>query len=137
MLLSQFLSQIVISLVMLSELPIAYILLLFGVKPYITVVPTILVTIVGLYARFLILRGMEPQYSMLRFNRELFRALSVLVLAYCVGRMVTPSSGSFISALLSSMIAVIVSLLIVFGLGLERTEKSLLLEKIKRTAKRS
>lgn len=129
--------QIVISLVMLSELPIAYVLLLFGVKPYITVVPTILVTIVGLYARFLILRGMEPQYSMLRFNRELFRALFVLVLAYGVGRMVTPSSASFISALLSSMIAVTVSLLIVFGLGLERTEKNLLLEKIKRTAKRS
>ena len=129
--------QIVISLVMLSELPIAYVLLLFGVKPYITVVPTILVTIVGLYARFLILRGIEPQYNMLRFNRELFRALFVLVLAYGVGRMVTPSSASFISALLSSMIAVIVSLLIVFGLGLERTEKNLLLEKIKRTAKRS
>ncbi|WP_444354666.1 lipopolysaccharide biosynthesis protein [Phocaeicola coprophilus] len=59
--------QIIICLIMMCELPLTYLILKLGYKPYISMIASIIVVTVGLFARLLLLKQLVKSYSLKYF----------------------------------------------------------------------
>lgn len=108
--------QLTICLVVLCELPLAYAVLRLGGLPYMSMYPTVLVTLVGIFVRFAILRRMVPGYSLRHFclsivGKNLLIAAASLSLAYYVRSLFADGFWQFVltSALSCLAVAVVVS----------------------------
>ncbi|NPD92797.1 lipopolysaccharide biosynthesis protein [Xylanibacter muris] len=129
--------QIVISIVMLSELPISYLVLRIGGLPYMAMYPTVVITFIGLYARFIILKNMTPEYSYKIFTKDIvLKNVFVLGLAYILSKYVYIDGNGLGLFLLNGISSFIITLFIVISFGLKTEERIILFNYIKNRFKR-
>ena len=116
--------QIVICIIMLCELPLAYVILHYGGKPYWAMYPTILVTFVGLFARFLILKRMIPAYEFYSFIKIVGRNLLIGIICFFVSDFIRGYYHlNFINFILTSLFAFLLSSFVIYPVGLSKSER--------------
>lgn len=125
--------QIVICVIMLCELPLAYLILACGGSPYQAMYPAVLVSFIGLFARFLILKKLIPTYRLRFFTfsivlKNLFIAAVCLVTASYIKSMF---DISFLSFVITSLIACSSTGLIIYLVGITNQERWAINKRIK------
>lgn len=124
--------QISICIVMLCELPLAYIILHFGGKPYMAMYPTIFVSFIGLFTRFLVLKRQVSTYKLYYFatyivGKNLLLGTFCFILSYYVHKFFPSNFWTFI---LTSIIACLIVILVVYIMGITTNERSKINNKI-------
>ena len=125
--------QISICIVMLCELPLAYIILHFGGKPYMAMYPTVFVVFIGLLARFIILKQLVPAYK-LRYFAFSIVGKNILLGTFCfiVARYVHKSfPANFGTFILTSAISCLIVILVVYAFGITKNERMKINNKVK------
>lgn len=126
--------QITICIIMLCELPLAYITLLLGYKPYIAMIPTIIVVTIGLIARFILLKQLVKAYSIKYFILHIFIrnvliAIGCILLSFFINKNFTDKN--FLSFILTSFIAFLITCIGIYMFGVSSKEKIIINKKIK------
>lgn len=118
--------QIVICIIMLCELPLAYIILHYGKEPYWAMYPMIFVTFVGLFARFLILKRMIPAYQFSFFIiRVIGRNLLIGIICYFASNFIQGYyQPNLIKLILTSLFAFVLSSIVIYLVGLSKNERT-------------
>lgn len=126
--------QIVICIVMMCEVPLAYITLKLGYKPYMAMIPSIITTTMGLFARLLLLKQLVKSYSLRYFTLHII-IKSILIVTGCgiLSIFIHRYFGTinFFSFIMSSFIAFIITLTGIYIFGISSKEKSIVNNKIK------
>lgn len=124
--------QIGISIIMLSELPCAWVLLEFGFPPYAVMWPSLFTYSVALLFRFWLINRYVEGYSFIDyFQHVVLRCLIVFTLSYVLCRMMTSEIDiTFCRFLLSIIFNMAITAFVTLALGMEKGERSLLLKKI-------
>lgn len=125
--------QISICIVMLCELPVAYIILHFGGQPYMAMYPTVLVVFVGLFTRFIVLKQQVPAYKLRYFafsivGKNILLGTFCFMAAYYVHKALPVNFGTFI---LTSVVSCVIVALVVYTLGITQNERIKINNKIK------
>ena len=117
--------QITICLIMLSELPLAYLILKNGGEPYMAMYPTILVMLVGLFARFILLKRQMPTYRLRYFTINIVcKNLLIGLFCFLISAWVHGFfQQNIIWFLLTSLIAFVISSLVIYATGLFKEER--------------
>lgn len=124
--------QILICITMLSELPLAYLILKMEFPPYFVMIPTIIVTIIGLFVRFILLKQMINLYSMTYFFINIFiKNIVIALICFFISFYITKDfNDSFIDFIFSSVISFIITLSTIFLLGTSKSEKIFIINRI-------
>lgn len=127
--------QITICIIMLCEVPMAYITLNLGFPPYMAMIPTIIIITIGLFARFILLKKVVKSYSIKYFIlhiviKNMLIATGCALSALFMGRYFTDKN--FINFIFSSSIAFIITLAGIYILGISSKERTFINNKIKR-----
>lgn len=130
--------QIIICIIMLCELPLAYITLKLGYKPYLAMVPSILITIIGLFARIILLKRLIKAYSIKHFTIHIvIKSIVIISFCYLLSYVIQNQfSTNILSFILTSLTSIIITLLGIYTLGLTSTEKYIINSKIKQYTKK-
>ena len=125
--------QISICIIMLCELPLAYIILYFGGKPYMAMYPTLLVVFVGLFARFVILKRQVSAYKLRYFTfsivgKNILLGIICFVTAYYMHKAFPINFGTFV---FTSFMACLIVASVIYTLGITRNEKAIVINKLK------
>lgn len=117
--------QIGISAIMLLEIPMAYILLYFKYPPYYALLPAIATTIIGLFYRLFILKRKISSYNARQFIMDVFVKCSLLMLgSYLISLLFSRLfHESFLTLIITSVFSGLVSLAIIYFLGINQTER--------------
>lgn len=120
--------QIGISIIMLLELPAAFVLLKLQYPPYYALMPAIATSVMGLIFRFFILKKQVPSYSIkYYFINIVLRSVSIMCLSFAISYLLCSMlEMNFWTFLLSSFLSVIVSATIIYFMGLTGSERNLL-----------
>lgn len=124
--------QISICIIMLCELPIAYIVLHLGGQPYMAMYPTVFITLVALFARFIILRKIVPAFKLKYFTfaivcKNIVIGTVCLMFSKCIHDAFKVNFWTFI---LMSAVAIFITMTIVYFCGLAKHERSKINRKI-------
>lgn len=127
--------QILLTILLLSELPMAYIILNCGAKPYMAMFPTLVTSFCAIYLRIILLKKMIPSYSIKIYTVgtimrcfSLFGvcvALAVIVKKYLCGESI------FVVAL-NCLISFSLTVCIEVFVGLNSDERKIAFSKIKK-----
>lgn len=125
--------QIGICIIMLSELPIAWLLLELGYPPYAVMWPTIMTYVVALIFRFWLIRRYVDGYS---FSEYLLNVVgrSMAVFAFsslCCYFLCKSFHHTLLNLIFSTVICVTITSSFVIIIGMHRNEKKLVKEKIR------
>ena len=129
--------QIGISLLMLSELPIAYLLLKLNFPPYSVMYPTIFTYIVAIFFRFYLIKRMIPTYS---FRYYLFKVLIpsmvIFILCWALCYIICKQfEMNLLLLFLTSVISVFIISCIILILGMDKIERMFIIRFIKKKIK--
>ena len=129
--------QIGISIILLSELPMAWILLELGYPPYAAMWPSLLTYSVAVFFRFwLINRYVEGYRFKEYFIHVVLRCLLVFALSYGLSHLMSMSLDStFVGLIASTLLCLIVSTLVIMLLGMESNERIFVVNKVRNIAK--
>ena len=118
--------QIVICIIVLCELPLAYVILHYGGKPYWAMYPTICITFIGLFARFLILKRMVSAYRLHFFVVNIVgKNLLIGIICFFLSDFMRGYyQQNFINFLETSLLAFALSGFIVYFIGLSKGERT-------------
>lgn len=118
--------QISICIVMLFELPLAYLILYFGGKPYMAMYPTIFVVFIGLFVRFIILRKLVPSYKFKYFTFAIVCKNIILgTICYIASEVIhSLFNTNFLSLIITSFISCIITSLIIYLFGISHNERN-------------
>lgn len=126
--------QITICIIMMCELPLAYITLKLGFKPYMVMIPTIFIVTVGLFARLILLKRLLKSYSIKYFALHIV-IKNILITTVCILLILFIRNyfeeRNFINFMLTSLIAFIITLMGIYFLGITSKEKNIINNKIK------
>ncbi|WP_455633033.1 MATE family efflux transporter, partial [Parabacteroides sp.] len=124
--------QIVICLVMMCEMPLSYLVLRLGYEPYYIMFASILVVFVGLFARILLLKRLVPDYSLGYFTLNIIaKNLLVILVCYALSAFVKGYfDDNFMNLVLTSFVSFVMTLLIIYGLGIGKQERAFINAKI-------
>lgn len=125
--------QIGVSIIMLSELPVAYILLQLGCKPYSVMFPTILTYTIAVFFRFFLLRRMIPSYKFRTYLFDVVLRCILLFLISCgISQFIADNFADNLSNLLiTTSISFTVTALLILIFGLKNNERRMLIQKVK------
>lgn len=124
--------QIGICLIMLSELPIAWLLLKKGFPPYSVMWPTIVTYMIALFFRFWLLKRYVLGYDYWDYMVGVVLR-SILIFCICIFLCYIVCSSlndNFLNFILSSLVCVILTSTIVFFLGVNASERKALRDKL-------
>lgn len=132
--------QIIICIIMMCELPLTYIILKLGYQPYISMVASIIVVTIGLFARLLLLKQLVKSYSLRFFVihiilRNILIVIGCTSLAFFIHHRYFDKIN-FISFIETSLIAFILNLTGIYIFGITSKEKAIVNNKIKEIIKR-
>lgn len=118
--------QIGVCFIMMSELPIAYIILKNGGKPYEAMYPAIFTSTLALFYRFFILKKMIPTYCWkVYLSNVLFRCLVVFSLVFILVYYVKSFlSENFMNLLVIILVSVLISFFFIYIFGITRVERN-------------
>ena len=121
--------QIGISIIMLSELPIAWVLMEFDYPPYAVMWPPLLTYSIAVLFRFwLIRRYVEGYHFSEYFFQVVLRSLFVFVLSlFCCYFTSGYLLGSLIGLIISTILCVIITSAVVFVFGMYKSERQMIL----------
>lgn len=124
--------QISICIVMLLELPLSYMILYLGGKPYMAMYPTIFVTFLGLFTRFIILRKLVPSYNLRYFTFAIIgRNFVIGTICYIISKLIHNMFNiSLISLITTSALSCITTLILIYLFGISNEERDILNKKI-------
>lgn len=124
--------QIVICIVVLCELPLAYILLRAVGKPYVAMLPTVAIAVVALFVRVYLLKRQVPICSLRNFAFSVFgKNVLLITLAIAVSAyMRTLMAQDFISFVMSSVNACVIVCVFIYTFGLTKYERSVIQQKL-------
>lgn len=125
--------QIGLATILLSELPIAYVILALGGTPYQAMLPSIFTNFASVLFRVILLHKMNPEFSIKEFFVVIvLRCFSVfivgLVLSLAVKSLFEESFSSFV---ITTLISVVIVSTTIMAIGINKEERILLLAKIK------
>ncbi len=127
--------QIVICLLMLLELPMDYCLFKFSAtaQAWMAMIPAVFVTILGLFARLLLLKRLIPTYSLGRFTLIVARCtlIGIVAITLSVGLHYLLNPKNFWPVALHITLTVILTAALIFLLGLTSTERRTILARLK------
>ena len=118
--------QVVVCVVVLCELPFAYILLKLGFKPYAAMWPTVIMAMVALLIRVWLLKRQVPAYSLRYFTFSVFgKNMLLATVAIALSVWIRARMGhDFLSFAGSSVLACAIVCAIFYALGLTRRERT-------------
>jgi len=125
--------QIGVSIIMFSELPVAYLLLQLGCKPYTVMYPTILTYTIAVFFRFFLLHRMIPAY---KINTYLFdvvlRCILIFLASWGISQFIADNlTDNLPNLFITASSSFIVTTLLVLFCGLKNNERSMLILKIR------
>ena len=117
--------QIGISILMLSELPMAYILLHLEYPPYSVMYPTLLTYTIAIFFRFFLIKSMVSCYSFRYYILHvLFPCMIVFVSSWIICNSISRCFDmNLISLVITSLLSIITILTIVFLFGINIEER--------------
>jgi len=120
--------QIGISIIILSELPIAWVLMELDYPPYAVMWPTLLTYSVAVLFRFCLLRSYVKGYFFSEYIATvILRSLIVFFVCYVACRFICNfMPNSFIGLIASVLICIAVTFCVVITLGITRNERSMI-----------
>ena len=123
---------------MLSELPIAWVLLEMGYPPYAAMWPSLLTYSVAVFFRFwLINRYVEGYRYKEYFIQVVLRCIIVFALSYGLSHVMSMSfSSSFVGLIASTLLSLIATVVVVMLLGMESGERNFVVNKVRSIAKK-
>lgn len=125
--------QLFLALILLSELPIAYLILKNGGAPYQALLPYPVTCFVSLILRIVVLHHYEPSYSCFEYiGGVVLRCLFVFIISFSLSyyvRSILPSD-SFISLVISTIVSLMVIGFFAFLLGITTDERQFVIRKI-------
>lgn len=124
--------QIGISIIMLAELPIAYIILKMGYPPHFALMPAFATQMMGIIFRYAVLRHYVKEFCMRQYLVGIvLRAYIVFAVAFLPSLwLLHQLTGTFTLMLLSSTISTIILFCAIYILGLSHAEKELIHNKV-------
>ncbi len=126
--------QITICIIMLCELPLTYIILKMGYKPYIAMFPTITVTSIGLFARLILLKQLVPLYSIKYFTFNIILkniAIGTICLTLATFIHKYFDNNNILNFIITSIISFIITIISIYIFGLSKNERSIIINRIK------
>ena len=125
--------QIGISLLMLSELPIAYLLLRFGYPPYSVMYPSLLTYTIAIFFRFYLIKHMISIYSFKYYiYKVLIPCFFIFILCWVISYNISLFfDTNFISLILTTFISIIVVVLVVFIVGMNKSERLFIIKNVR------
>lgn len=126
--------QIAISITLMCELPCAYLILKFGGLPYMAMIPTVVVTFLGVYVRFFILKRMVDSFNTLSFTLNVvIRDVMVLLISYLVSTLCYCTNDTFVALIYNVTIPILITGTCILCGGLNKNERMILFDKVKKT----
>lgn len=125
--------QIGISIIMLSELPVDYLLMKLGCKPYCIMFPTVVTYFIAIFFRYSVLKRVVPYYKFKPYLFDVvFRCLLVFTISIIISIFIRYRfNDTFIDLILTSLISFLITGIIIFYGGLKKNEQYTILNKIK------
>lgn len=130
--------QIGISILMLLELPAAYLLLYWGYPPYSVMYPTIITYTTAIFFRFYLIRHMVSGYSFRYYIlKVLIPCLFIFTLSWSTCHVINGLfETGFMSLIYISLISVTVISFFIYLLGMDVSERAYVMKNIKKIVKR-
>ena len=125
--------QIGICVIMLSELPIGYILLSYGYPPYYALCPDILTGIIAIFFRIFLLKRYIPECNISHYLFAVFaRSMAIGIVTWIICNYIHSFfPDTFFTVILTSLISVVILFNICFFLfGLSSVERSMIRQKL-------
>lgn len=121
--------QLGICIIMISELPIAYLLLRLGYPPYAASFPTLVTYFIGLLFRFKLLKDMIPSYKWINFIYPIIK--NIILFGICIILCLWIHNlfpiTNFQNVILTSLLSICIWAIILFTVCISRTERKMLL----------
>ncbi len=123
--------QIGICILMLSELPVTYILLKLGMPPYVAMYPTLATNTIAIFFRFYLLKKMIPFYDFKYYITHVFvRSILLFTLCYFICSYIHKFfHNNFITVVVTSAISVCIISLVIYTFGMTKLERKMLINK--------
>ena len=130
--------QIGICVIMLSELPIGYVLLLYDYPPYYALYPGILTGILAIFFRIYLLKKYIPECNLSHYLFEVFfRSMTIGAISWVVCDYVhSLFPDTFLTVIITSLISIVILLVLVFSFGLSSVERSMVKRKLEQVIHR-
>lgn len=124
--------QIGICIIMLSELPIGYVLLLYGYPPYYALYPGIMTGIVAIFFRIFLLKKYVPACKISYYLFTVFlRSMAVGAVAWIISDYIHGFfPDTFSTVIVTSLISIAILAVLIFSFGLSVVERNLIRQKI-------
>lgn len=125
--------QIGVAIIMLSELPIAYVLLKLDFPPYYAMLPSIITNVFAIFFRCWLYKKMVPSFDLKRYTIDIFlKGVPIVLLCFTVSYLINSLFViSIVTFLLSSIISVLVGVTIICIVGLNNREREMIKEIVK------
>lgn len=125
--------EIGISIILLAELPLGYVLLKSGYPPYAAMIPAFLTQPAGLLYRFILLKKNEPSFSYrYYFVNIVLRAFVLFALGFAVSKSIADLKEPSIWWLFCNVIISVVTYAsIIYVGGMDKYEKSIIIELVR------
>lgn len=124
--------QLIVSGILLLNLPTSYIFLMMGYSPEITMLVSIFFSIVAMFARLLIVKGIIDFPSGLFMKNVIFRIIAVTIISYTFSNFaysyMNQTVGGFMLLGFATSISIISSILL---LGLNKIERIIIVKKVR------
>lgn len=129
--------QIGISVIMLLELPIAYVLLKSGHSAAIAVAPSIVTNLIALIFRYEVLKSKDENYSRYRYYcTVVLKCTCVFILCLLTSAFISfHLPYTFVGFLISLFCSLCISILIIYIIGIDKSERQGLIKYIKNKRK--
>jgi len=125
--------QVIICIVMLTELPIAYLLLSIGYPPYSVLYASLFVTLLGVLIRIVLISRILPIYEIRYYVTHIFsKNILIVFITYCIAYILHKKmeQDSFFTAVLSSFILELILFSLAYLCGLSSTERYVVNQKL-------
>lgn len=130
--------QIGICILMLSELPVAYLLLYNDYPPYSVMYPTVVSYTIAIFFRFYLLKRMIPSYDFKYYmTHVLMRCFIIFTTSWIICNLITQHlEQNFKGLILSTFFSLIVVSTIIFWGGINKSERNMIIQYVKRSKNR-
>lgn len=130
--------QIGICIIMLSELPLDYLLLKLDYPPYFVMLPSLVTYTIAILFRFYLIKNMEPCYRYkYYFIKVLMPCLIIFILSLVICNFIKNLfQTNFLSLIYITIISIIIIAAFVFCFGIDKSERKVIVGIVKKIIKR-
>lgn len=127
--------QIIVGGASLLNLPVSYIALMISADPIVPFVVSIFITCIMMLGRLLSFRKVSDFSIMLYFRKVLFRVAIVVLMSCLLVINILTVANSFTQLVINVLISIAINGALIWSIGIDRRERLILLDLIKRRTK--